>query len=251
MTESCRSLRHWRRHVELRRSARARHIRLKVHPPGRVEVVVPRNFDERGLAAILDQHEPWVLRTLEKQGHVPGAGPVEPPRTLRLPAIGEQWEIEYLGDDGGRYGCRPRQEGVLRVSGGGQWQPALKRWLARKGRAHLLPWLEQVSDEVGLPYQGASIRAQRTRWGSCSSRKQINLNSGLLFLPPPLVRYLFIHELCHTRHMNHSSRYWQLVAGIEPGYRALDRELRQAVRYLPLWLHAPQLAAATPSIPGD
>lgn len=63
-------------------------------------------------------------------------------------------------------------------------QTALRRWLARKGEDHLLPWLKRVSNKIGISYAAASIRQQRTRWGSCSSRCLINLNARLLFLPP-------------------------------------------------------------------
>lgn len=225
--------------LSVRCSARARHVRLRVLPGGRAELVVPRGFDEREVAAILQRHEPWLLRNLEALGH-----DVHAPQSIFLHAIDEQWTIDYLQDDGGRYGCRAVAPGELRVSGGTGWQRALKRWLARKGRQHLLPWLAQVSEEVGLPYSGASIRGQRTRWGSCSSRRRINLNYALLFLPPEWVRYLFVHELCHTRYLNHSADYWRLVAQLEPNYRELDRRLRRAGSRLPQWLHADVVPAA-------
>ena len=243
MTELTVSPEAWRERVALRRSNRARSIRLKIHPTGRVELVVPRGFDERRVPAILDQHETWVLRHLKKVGGGTGLDPVTAPRRILLPATGGEWEVDYLSDDGGRYGCRVHREGRLRVSGGLHWQQCLKRWLARQGRQHLAPWLAQVSEETGLSYSGVSIRCQRTRWGSCSSRQHINLNYGLLFLPPELVRYLFIHELCHTRHMNHSARYWRLVAKMEPEYSVYDRALRQAGRHLPPWLHATEIMA--------
>jgi predicted metal-dependent hydrolase len=102
-------------------------------------------------------------------------------------------------------------------------------------RVHLVPWLERVSIETELPYENVTIRGQKTRWGSCSTQKIINLNYRLLFLPPPLVRYLFVHELCHTVHMNHSARYWALVEKKEPHYKALDTELRHAGKFVPGW----------------
>lgn len=235
----------WRDHVVVRRSPRARHIRFKIHPQGRLELVVPRNFNERYLPAILDRHESWVLRTLTRLDLSPGRiDKIAAPNQLQLAALGEHWAIQYL-EDSGRYGCREQSQGLLRVSGGEHWQGALKRWLGRKGRAHLLPWLEQVAGEVGLDYAGAAVRGQRSRWGSCSASGRINLNYGLLFLPPRLVRYLFIHELCHTREMNHSPRYWRLVEQLEPEYRELDRALRRATSRLPAWLHADEVEAVS------
>jgi metallopeptidase YgjP-like protein len=95
-------------------------------------------------------------------------------------------------------------------------QTALKGWLTHKAEDHLIPWLKRVSDETGLSYSGVSIRQQQTRWGSCSSRRLISLNARLLFLPPDLVTYVLVHELCHTKHLNHSLRFWRLVESYLP-----------------------------------
>jgi predicted metal-dependent hydrolase len=84
----------------------------------------------------------------------------------------------------------------------------------------------------------ASIRGQKTRWGSCSSRQTISVNCKLLFLPSELVRYVLIHELCHTVHLNHSAAFWALVAQKEPDYQQLDAGLRDARYHVPLWLEA-------------
>lgn len=242
MTAPSRDLSQWRKSLCIRRSARARSVRLKVHPGARVELVLPPGFSTEQVPAILDRNEAWVLRQLEKLGIEPG--PCVAPQQLQLPAINEFWHIDYIAGDNGRYGCRVKGQGQLQVSGGYHWQQGLKRWLARKGRKHLIPLLERLSEEIALPFTGATVRGQKTRWGSCSSQKHINLNYALLFLPPRLVHYLFVHELCHTRHMNHSVRFWRLVESIEPDYRELDKQLRQAARQLPAWLHASVIAPA-------
>jgi predicted metal-dependent hydrolase len=113
-----------------------------------------------------------------------------------------------------------------------------KGWLTHKAEEHLIPWLKRVSDETGLSYSAVSIRQQQTRWGSCSSRRLISLNARLLFLSPDLVTYVLVHELCHTKHLNHSPRFWRLVESYLPDYRQFDRQLRNGGRYLPGWLIA-------------
>ena len=114
-------------------------------------------------------------------------------------------------------------------------QNILQKWLTFMAKEHLMDWLVTLSDELELPFNKVIVRAQKTRWGSCSARKTISINRNLLFLPAPLVRYLFIHELCHTVHLNHSARYWSLVGKVEPDYKRLENELRDASRYIPLW----------------
>jgi len=80
------------------------------------------------------------------------------------------------------------------------------------------------------------VRKQRTRWGSCSTRGTITLNVCLLFQPPEVVRYLYLHELTHLRHMNHSARFWAAVGRLEPAWRELDAQLARGWQRVPAWL---------------
>ncbi len=230
----------WREAMVLRRNRRAKYVRLKIHPPGRVEVVVPHDFDERGLPRILEQHTAWVEERLR---HLSGvhAEALTPPTELTLAAIEESWRLEYLPRRATRNSCVERRGGLLVISADSdeQRRELLKRWLARKAKQHLIPWLQQTSEELALPFNRVTIRCQRTRWGSCSAKGDINLNYALLFLPPDPVRYLFVHELCHTVHLNHSSRYWALVASKEPHFKIMEKALKQAAHEVPAWLHQP------------
>ena len=72
-----------------------------------------------------------------------------------------------------------------------------------------------------------TIRNQRTCWGSCSEHKNLNFNYKLLFLPRHLADYIIVHELCHLSELNHSSRFWDLVAQALPSYKEHRRELRK------------------------
>lgn len=227
----------------VRISTRARHLQLKVTATGHVEVVVPRGSDPRAVPLFVAQHRVWLDRTLarvraERAHPELGAGV---PSVVDLAAIGERWRIETAASLGSRTRVAVHEAGggVLKVGGDQEdaTRQLLQRWLTRRARQRLVPWLGQVSEECGLAFARASVRAQRTRWGSCSSRDTISINRSLLFLPPHLVRYLFIHELCHTVHRNHSRRYWALVARFEPDCRRLDAELHEAGRLVPLWAY--------------
>lgn len=229
----------WPHQIEVRESRRARRVRLVVHPPtpiapSKIEVVVPIGFDKERLPSILEQKRKWLERTISRleteYGDEEG---VEPPSLVALPATGEHWPVTYRK---GASGCR-EWHGQLVVSHRDDidWQPPLQRWLTRTARSVLPPWLDEVSQQLGLDYETVTIRAQRTRWGSCSSKGTISLNRGLLFLPPEQVHYLIVHELCHTRHMNHSPRYWSLVAKHIPDYKPHDRALRRAFSAIPWW----------------
>jgi len=236
----------WQQALKLRRNRRSKYVRLKIHPPGQVEVVVPHDFDERALPGILEQHTAWVEERLLQLTSRPPQ-PVTSPRQLQLPAIDESWQVVYRPKSGNRNSCRQATANTLMVSAdeNEQRRDLLKRWLARRAKQQLIPWLQQTSEELALPFTGVTIRGQRTRWGSCSARGHINLNYALLFLQPDLVRYLFVHELCHTVHLNHSRRYWALVESKEPHYRAYEKGLKQASQQVPAWLHTPFHAEAS------
>lgn len=224
----------WQQEVALRISPRARHVRLHIDRRGQVELVLPRGFDTREVAAILDRHRHWVERTLTRMApHL--SQTLRPPELIHLPAIGQTWQVEYRPQ--GRNAYREAAPGQLSVRQGEEWPVILRRWLSVQGKRHLIPWLAAVSEEIGLPFHQVAIRGQKTRWGSCSAKGNINLNYALLMLPPEQVRYLFIHELCHTVHLNHSPAYWRLVERHSPDYRTHDRALRGAMMRLPAWLH--------------
>lgn len=96
--------------------------------------------------------------------------------------------------------------------------------------------LAATAREVGMSYRKMAIRRQRSRWGSCSTRGTISLNCCLLFQRPEVVRYLLVHELAHTQHMNHSKRFWQCVERHCPDFQELDAELLAGWRRVPVWV---------------
>ena len=79
----------------------------------------------------------------------------------------------------------------------------------------------------GFQYSAISIRNQKTRWGSCSSRGTLSFNYRLIYLPLPLLDYLIVHELAHTKQMNHSRAFWEEVGEFVPEYRELRKDLRR------------------------
>ncbi len=226
---------------EFRRSKRAKRLQIRVLPTGRVEVVLPQGCSEKRGHALVRDRADWILRALKKAaGCAPEINPCFP-AALNFPAINETWKITREVDNHPTR-ISLRESGDSLVISGATMQDnvcfgALKKWLAHKGKKDLIPWFDSVSCEVKLPYKKVSVRGQKTRWGSCSSQRSINLNYKLLFISPEQVRYLFIHELSHTRYMNHSQLFWSLVGKLEPDYRYLDKSLARAMReQVPGWL---------------
>lgn len=100
--------------------------------------------------------------------------------------------------------------------------------LRRNARSILPARLDSLSRQYGLPYTSVKINSSRGRWGSCSGRKDINLSYFMVLLPSHLIDYVLLHELCHTREMNHSERFWELLDQFTEGKSlSLRNELRK------------------------
>jgi predicted metal-dependent hydrolase len=227
----------------IRHSPKAKNLRLKVTPREGLCIVVPRGFDERKIPAILNQKKEWIADALAKaemQRRFLEPQPAQHlPERMPLRAIGEAWSIVYRQDNAKSGLWLRGTNGELTISGACLEREAviikLKEWLRQRVRETLFPLARNLAHQHGLELHALFVKSQRTRWASCSASKNVALNTKLLFLSPELVRYVLIHELCHTVHMNHSHDFWRLVACHEPGYRLLDQALREAWKIVPPW----------------
>jgi predicted metal-dependent hydrolase len=225
-------------------SPRGRNVYLKVSARDGLTVVIPRGFDLDGLPAILEKKRNWIESHLKRFTGLPEAvarAPLAgPPDTIELPALGESWRIEYLPTNTRRIGVVMEPTGRLTVYGAvadhDACRAVLKRWLRRRTREALVPWLALLAEQGGFTFSEVLVRGQKTRWASCSSKGTIALSYKLLFLERHLVRYVLLHELCHTVCMNHSLRFWTLLSRFEPECRALRRRMREDGKQVPVWV---------------
>lgn len=93
-------------------------------------------------------------------------------------------------------------------------------------RARVIEKVKEINNFYNFKINAITIRNQKTRWGSCSCKKNLNFNYKVVFLPPHLFEYVIVHEICHLQEMNHGPRFWNLVSEKLPEYRALHKELR-------------------------
>ncbi|MFA5800857.1 MAG: YgjP-like metallopeptidase domain-containing protein [Thermoleophilia bacterium] len=227
----------------IRESLRARTVRLNMTPQNGLVIVVPAGFNRKRLPDILREKKSWIenaRRWADEQRLLNPPEPVARPDSVTLEAIDEIWSVFYRSTGSARTSAREHSDLRLLVSGNASETCAatlaLRRWTARKARKSLIPWLEDISTELDLPFGEAIVRNQRTLWASCSPEMTISLNQKLLLLPARLVRYVLVHELCHTIHLNHSKRFWSLVGRKEPAYAQLRRELSGSWKYVPMWM---------------
>ncbi len=203
----------------VRRSARARRVRVNVHAHAEVEVVLPTRAPERAAAAAVRELRPWIERRL---GEAHEALARVAARAGTVPYLGEQLKLE---PETGR--TRVHRAGELLLVPHGDARPALERWYRRAARAEIAPRLDDATALAGTRYRGLAIRAQRTRWASCSADGAMSFNWRLLLAPSRVLDYVVWHEVCHLEVLDHSPRFWALLEHRWPDWRE-DREwLRQ------------------------
>lgn len=104
---------------------------------------------------------------------------------------------------------------------------ALERWLIQQARM-IIPvrvmYFQQVTEGK---VNDIRIKDQKTRWGSCSSKRNLNFNWRLVMAPPEVLDYVVVHELCHLTHMNHSRDFWNMVGTVMPEYKERKKWLRE------------------------
>jgi predicted metal-dependent hydrolase len=220
----------------VRESKRARRVTIKVSSSPGLEVVVPVRFDRSQIPKILRAKSGWITKNLERTGPVEE---LENPASINLGLLGETWSTEYSTSPGDRIFISERAGNVLSLTGPAH-DPVvvaalLNDWLQQRAKGVLAPWLGRLSAELSLPFKRVTVRRQKTKWGSCSSEKSINLNRNLLFLPEPMVRYVLVHELCHGRRLDHSERFWKLLETFEPNARETAVKVRNATELVPRW----------------
>jgi predicted metal-dependent hydrolase len=199
----------------VRRSARARRVRVNVHAHAGVEVVLPVRAPEHAAAAAVSELRPWIEGRLAKAQE---ALALLAARAGTVPYLDAALE---LVPQAGR--TRVHREGGRLLVPAGDARPALERFYRRAARAEIRARLDRATALAGSAYTGLSIRAQRTRWASCSTAGQMSFNWRLLLAPERVLEYVVWHEVCHLEILDHSPGFWALLERRWPGYRE-DRE---------------------------
>jgi len=202
----------------IRRSPRARRVRVTVDEQEGVEVVLPRTAPERAAASAVRELGPWIERQQRRMAHA-RAQVARRPGTV--PYLGAEL---WLAPERGRTRVHRRGETLLVPAG--DHRPALERWYRRAARSEVAPRLDAACDALDRTHSGLTIRGQRTRWASCSSDGVMSFNWRLLLAPASVLDYVVWHEACHLEVRDHSSRFWTLVAERCPDYREHKAWLR-------------------------
>lgn len=218
----------------VRRSARARRMSLRVLPVIGLEVVLPRGFSLREASTLVRRNQGWVLRALDRM-KAADAVRVELVDGAVLPFLGETLTLRIVRG-AGRTSVR-RNGAVLTVSLPDGLLPheAIERWYRAQARQLATERVALHAARLGVPFGRVTIKDTRSRWGSCSSKGNLNFSWRLLLGPEEVLDYVVVHEVAHLKELNHSPAFWSHVATLCPDYKTHRSWLRKHGRELAAW----------------
>lgn len=198
-----------------------KYARIEVRSDGTVLITAPEGFD---VATMVERNRDWLetkLAEIEDLREMAESG---------FPVNGEFYQVIR----GRKSRVHERFNTIVLSSSREEVLSCLKHFLRRD----LLPLLEEYGSRMGVKPGKIYIRHQKSRWGSCSAKGNLNFNVRLVAVPPELREYVVIHELAHLRHMNHSREFWDFVGRFYRDYKNARKELRKwwsIVELNPYW----------------
>ena len=217
----------WKHGITLKvmRHPRARRYLLRLEPDGVARLVIPRRGSRREAFLFLKRNESWLLRRYQ-QWQVRTASRTPWADGTGFLFRGESVTLRVEEHHATTVRLRFANE-IVDVARGAEYRPAILAHLRAIAEKELPPRTRELARVHGITISRVTIRGQKTRWGSCSARGTISLNWRLIHAPSSVQDYLIIHELMHRREMNHSARYWKLVATAFPEYEAAEKWLKR------------------------
>ncbi len=222
------------------KNSRSKRLSLRITRYKGLELIIPKHTSTQKALNFLNSKYQWVQKHLDLV-IFKNEATLQLPKLIMLPTINETWKIIQSQTPSERKKLRESNAtGCLYLNSNIEVTTAfelLRNWLKKKGNQHIPKLINCYSKKYQLPFGSLSIRLQKTRWGSCSTEKNISLNSKLLLLPPETTHYVIVHELVHTVHLNHSPNFWRMVKSFIPNYHQHLIELKKIEEQMPNWLY--------------
>ena len=215
--------------IIIRTRSTARNISMRTKPDGLHVTVPPRSLTTKVLS-VIEEYRPRLLETWKKVS----PQPLDLNFRIETPCFRLHLEPGKLS----RFLVRTNEEGITIIcpphadftqkSVQELLRNAIVRALKKSAQAYFPPLLEELANHYGFTYKRVKITGSKSRWGSCSATGSINLSCYLMLLPPHLMDYVLLHELTHTREMNHGPQFWAILNELTEGKaKSLRTELKQ------------------------
>jgi predicted metal-dependent hydrolase len=196
-----------------------KYFRLRVSESGTVRLIAPLNATETDVKTIFSSKQSWIEQQLKRLLEI---RPIIVLQSNQILLFGEPYQYVH-SDETGNQVCVNSLHKTISAKRDLTDNEIQTVWLKKMARDYFHTRVEELSILHQLPYQKISIRSQKTRWGSCSSNGNLSFNWRLIKTPKFVIDYVILHELTHTKIMNHSKSFWLTLKIFCPQYKeALD-----------------------------
>lgn len=222
--------------ISFRRSKRALRMRLQIDGKGEVTLVAPWHSGESEIHSFFIRHRPWVQKHLDKVDKLKALRPTPQYQSNDIfYYFGEPLVLEVQPSDRKRTSIKVRGSQMIitlhraigKSEGIGSVKRAIREFYRKKAEEVIRDRLDHFNAHYGYRFNRVAFRDQKSRWGSCSRLRNLNFNWRLIMAPIEVIDYVVIHELCHLKEMNHSSRFWALVQKEVPDLQAPKKWLKE------------------------
>ncbi len=221
--------------VIFRKSRKARHMRLQIDNAGDFTLVAPWLMPKFVIKSFLTKHTPWIKKQwlkIEKQKKLRPKFNYQTGDTFYY--FGEKVNLIVNPSDKKKPNIKIRDDQMIitlhrqisKDDGVRAVKKAIENFYRKKAEEVVHDRLQFFNEHYKFKYNRVTLRNQKTRWGSCSYLKNLNFNWRLIMAPIEVMDYVVVHELCHLKEMNHSKRYWSLVAEVIPNYKEVRKWLK-------------------------
>ncbi len=215
----------------VKRSLRAKRVRLEVRPQTGLTVVVPHSYKLGQLHKLLKSKERWISNNLARYSHFQSlSAKKELQSGDAVPYLDKDLKLVKRENHSSADGVMLESNTLVvnqELFKNGILELALEQWYRTEAVKLISQRADKLSPKMGISYKRIIIRGQKTRWGSCSRKKNLSFNWKLMMAPEPVIDYVIIHELAHLKEMNHSKRFWGLVAKYCPKWQEHKKWLKQ------------------------
>jgi predicted metal-dependent hydrolase len=208
---------------------------LKISSTGEVIVVTPKFIPQWSIKLFVNSHSDWIEKQLAQITRK-----IDEHSQDSLLLFGKKYSLSIKYTSDVPVGVHIQADEIFinptEAPADTTWKDShteqLNRFLKRTARTYIEPRTKQISAQMSIEYQHLRLKEQKSRWGSCSSDGNLNFNWRLVHCPPEVIDYVIVHELAHRKHMDHSQRFWNLVAEYNPDHRIHRGWLKRHGRFL-------------------
>lgn len=217
----------------IKKHSSAKNLKIKIDSKGIVSVVAPPFIPKFIIDQFVKKNAEWIKKNLAKQQSLKPANTPQFNSKTTVHIFGKIYQKKLDFSLTAKIGMYTKGENLIfnptsqpkiandedQKKWDTKFQIKLEQFLKNTASHYIISRTHALAEKMSLKFNKITLKKQKTRWGSCSSQKNLNFNWQLVHFETPIIDYVIIHELAHLVHMNHSKQFWQLVEKYDPEYR--------------------------------